>query len=101
MSKEFNAFAMAQRQFDAVADKLQLDDGAVSALLGGNSLLPVGIVKVRGRFRRGDVVSLLDLAGAELGRGLAEYSDEEARLIAGCQSEAIEDKLGYRGRAMV
>jgi len=27
MSKEFNAFAMAQRQFDAVADKLQLDDG--------------------------------------------------------------------------
>lgn len=27
MSKEFNAFAMAQRQFDAVADKLQLDPG--------------------------------------------------------------------------
>ncbi len=27
MSKEFNAFAMAQRQFDAVADKLQLDSG--------------------------------------------------------------------------
>jgi len=27
MSKEFNAFAMAQRQFDAVADKLQLDEG--------------------------------------------------------------------------
>ena len=27
MSKEFNAFAMAQRQFDAVADKLQLDNG--------------------------------------------------------------------------
>jgi glutamate dehydrogenase (NAD(P)+) len=27
MSKEFNAFEMAQRQFDAVADKLQLDDG--------------------------------------------------------------------------
>jgi glutamate dehydrogenase len=27
MTKEFNAFAMAQRQFDAVADKLQLDEG--------------------------------------------------------------------------
>ena len=27
MSKEFNAFEMAQRQFDAVADKLQLDAG--------------------------------------------------------------------------
>jgi len=27
MAIEFNAFAMAQRQFDAVADKLQLDEG--------------------------------------------------------------------------
>jgi glutamate dehydrogenase len=27
MSKEFNAFEMAQRQFDAVAEKLQLDSG--------------------------------------------------------------------------
>jgi glutamate dehydrogenase (NAD(P)+) len=27
MVREFNAFEMAQRQFDAVADKLQLDDG--------------------------------------------------------------------------
>jgi len=27
MATEFNAFAMAQRQFDAVADKLQLDEG--------------------------------------------------------------------------
>ena len=27
MAAEFNAFEMAQRQFDAVADKLQLDEG--------------------------------------------------------------------------
>jgi hypothetical protein len=27
MSKEFNAFEMAQSQFDSVADKLQLDSG--------------------------------------------------------------------------
>ncbi|GAG05561.1 unnamed protein product, partial [marine sediment metagenome] len=27
MATEFNAFEMAQRQFDAVADKLQLDEG--------------------------------------------------------------------------
>ena len=26
MTKEFNAFEMAQRQFDSVADKLQLDE---------------------------------------------------------------------------
>ena len=39
--------------------------------------------------------------GSEFGRGLAEYSKEEAVRIAGCQSEAIEEKLGYRGRAVV
>ena len=27
MGKEFNAFDMAQRQFDGVADKLQLEEG--------------------------------------------------------------------------
>ncbi len=37
MSKEFNAFAMAQRQFDAVADKLQLDDGIREISCGGRS----------------------------------------------------------------
>jgi glutamate dehydrogenase len=32
MSKEFNAFEMAQRQFDAVAEKLQLDEGVRNLL---------------------------------------------------------------------
>ena len=81
--------------------ELRLDDGAVDALSGGNSLLPVGVVEVVGNFRRGDVVTLVDSGGNELGRGLAEYSDEEARRLAGCQSDEIEDKLGYRGRSVM
>ena len=32
MSKDFNPFAMAQRQFDSVADKLDLDKGVRSLL---------------------------------------------------------------------
>jgi glutamate dehydrogenase (NAD(P)+) len=32
MSKEFNAFKMAQKQFDAVAEKLQLDEGMCQLL---------------------------------------------------------------------
>jgi glutamate dehydrogenase (NAD(P)+) len=32
MSKEFNAFEMAQKQFDAVAEKLQLDEGMCQLL---------------------------------------------------------------------
>ena len=83
------------------AGELRLDDGAVNALNDGKSLLPVGVVEVVGNFRRGDVVTLVDSRGNELGRGLAEYSSEEAERLAGCQSEQIEERLGYRGRSVM
>ena len=84
-----------------VRGELRLDDGAVAALRADKSLLPVGVVEVLGNFRRGDVVTLVDHAGNELGRGLAEYSDEEATQLVGCQSEQIEERLGYRGRSVM
>jgi glutamate 5-kinase len=97
--------AAARKQWLAgvlgVSGELRLDGGAVAALRNGNSLLPVGLVDAVGNFRRGDVVTLVDPAGRELGRGLAEYSGEEARQLVGCRSEQIEDVLGYRGRAVM
>lgn len=84
-----------------VRGELRLDDGAVNALNDGKSLLPVGVVAVVGNFRRGDVVSLVNSAGTELGRGLAEYSNEEAGRLVGCHSEQIEERLGYRGRSVM
>ena len=77
------------------------DEGAVGALRKGNSLLPVGVVGATGDFNRGDVVRITGPDGAELGRGLAEYSAAEANLIKGCQSEQIEEELGYRGRSVM
>ena len=97
--------AAARKQWLAgvleVRGELRLDVGAAKALLDGNSLLPVGVVEVIGNFRRGDVVNLVDAAGKELGRGLAEYSDSEATRIIGCHSEKIEERLGYRGRSVM
>lgn len=97
--------AVARKQWLAgvleVRGELRLDDGAARALAAGSSLLPVGVVEVIGSFRRGDVVTLVDGNGNELGRGLAEYSSEEAGLITGCQSEHIEERLGYRGRSVM
>ena len=84
-----------------VCGELGLDDGAVQALREGNSLLPVGVTAVTGNFRRGDVVTIVDTHGKELGRGLAEYSSDEARRLAGCHTEQIEEKLGYRGRSVM
>ncbi len=97
--------AAARKQWLAgvleVRGELRLDEGAAGALVDGKSLLPVGIVEVVGNFRRGDVVTLVDGAGRELGRGLAEYSSDEATRIAGCHSERIEERLGYRGRSVM
>ena len=84
-----------------VRGELRLDEGAVNALRGGKSLLPVGVLEAVGNFRRGDVVTLVDMAGNEMGRGLAEYSYEEAVQLAGRKSESIEDVLGYRGRSVM
>lgn len=97
--------AVARKQWLAgvleVRGELRLDDGAVNALNDGKSLLPVGVVEVVGNFRRGDVVTLVDSHGNELGRGLAEYSSEEAERLSGCHSEQIEQHLGYRGRSVM
>jgi len=97
--------ASARKQWLAgvleVCGEFRLDDGAVNALNDGKSLLPVGVIEVVGNFRRGDVVTLIDTLGKELGRGLAEYSSEEAERLAGCHSEQIEQRLGYRGRSVM
>jgi glutamate 5-kinase len=95
--------AAARKQWLAgvleVAGELNLDDGAVQALSDGSSLLPVGVVSVSGKFSRGDVVTLRDASGHDIGRGLAEYSADEAARLVGIQSDQIESVLGYRGRA--
>ena len=97
--------ATARKQWLAgvleVRGEIRIDHGAAKALHSGNSLLPVGVVEVLGNFRRGDVVTVVGPNGIELGRGLTEYSDADASLLKGCQSEQIEEKLGYRGRSVM
>ncbi|NNF39816.1 MAG: glutamate 5-kinase [Woeseiaceae bacterium] len=97
--------AAARKQWLAgvleVGGKVRIDDGAAAALKSGKSLLPVGVVEVFGQFKRGDVVTVVGPDGTELGRGLAEYSDIDALRLRGCQSEQIEEILGYRGRSVM
>lgn len=90
----------ARRQWLAdhlqVGGRLVLDDGAARALReGGKSLLPIGVVDVRGEFQRGEVVGCVDSAGRDLARGLVNYSADEARRIARHASSEIEAILGY------
>ncbi len=72
-----------------------LDDGAVSALSNGKSLLPIGVREIHGDFERGTAISCIDISGNEVARGLANYSSAEAVRIAGHPSHEIEHILGY------
>ncbi|HRD35389.1 MAG TPA: glutamate 5-kinase [Rhodocyclaceae bacterium] len=84
-----------------LADHLQLagtliiDDGATRALGNGRSLLPVGVIEIRGEFERGSVIACNNIAGQEVARGLTNYSSTECRRIARKPSTEIETLLGY------
>jgi glutamate 5-kinase len=75
---------------------LTLDDGAVRALSErGGSLLPSGIVSVRGRYRAGDCVGLVDGRGDEFARGLVNYDAADCDRIKGRASTTIQEALGF------
>jgi len=78
---------------------LTIDAGAVAALRRGNSLLPVGVIKVDGSFARGDAVIVRGPDGAEIGRGLVAYDAEDAEKIRGKASSDVMLILGIAGRA--
>ena len=80
---------------------LVIDDGAVSALKKGKSLLAAGIKKVTGEFYKGDHVKILDKNLKEFARGLSSFSAEEIRKIQGEHSNKIKDILGYISKSEV
>lgn len=80
---------------------LTVDEGCVTALAEGASLLAAGLVEVEGEFKRGALVSLHGPRGERLGQGLVEYSAEECRAILGLRQGDQEAKLGYVPRAAV
>jgi glutamate 5-kinase len=78
---------------------LTIDAGAVAALRRGNSLLPVGVVRIDGDFARGDAVIIRGPDAVEIGRGLVAYDADDAQKIRGRPSGDIDSILGFSGRA--
>jgi len=74
-----------------------VDEGAKRAIVQkGKSLLPSGVLEVKGSFDRGDSVSCIGPRGKEFARGLVNYSVEELEKIKGLRSSEIEGVLGYK-----
>ncbi len=84
------------------AGTIVVDSGAKNALLiKHKSLLPSGIIEVHGKFEAGDVISISDFAGNEIGKGITSFSSAELRRIRGIKSDEVEAVLSRRAPAEV
>ena len=76
--------------------KVVLDKGAVQKLAKeGKSLLPIGVIEVKGEFGRGAVITCVGEDGVAIARGLSNYTSGEARRIMRRPSSEIEGILGF------
>jgi len=74
-----------------------LDEGARKALVEkGKSLLPSGIVAVKGRFGVGSCVRCLDQEGKRVAKGLVNYSSFDLEKIKGLKTSEIETRLEFK-----
>ena len=73
--------------FSEPQGELIVDEGAAKALISqGRSLLPGGIVGLRGVFKAGDTVSIVNLARQEIARGTVNFNHEDVSRICGAKS---------------
>ncbi len=77
------------------AGQVVVDDGAAAALRqGGKSLLPIGVIAVRGRFERGEVVRVVDATGQPIAQGMVNYGVADLRKIKGLRSDQLAQAVG-------
>ena len=77
---------------------VEMSDGAEKAILQNKSLLPSGVLDIKGNFSRGDILSILNEKNIKIGIGVIAYDHSEAKKIIGKKSKEIKFLLGYEGR---
>jgi glutamate 5-kinase len=76
---------------------LVIDAGAFTALTrNGKSLLPSGILEVRGDFAVGAAVEFQGPEGETIGTGLVNYAAADIRKIMGLKTQHIQQVLGHK-----
>ena len=81
--------------------KIYIDHGASKALKSGKSLLPAGITKVSGAFKKGDNILIVDNDNIDIARALSSFTSDEIDKIKGLQSDQIEKILGYASKSEI
>jgi len=75
-----------------------IDNGAAEAVFQNKSLLPAGVLEIKGKFNRGDVISVTNIKNIKIGIGVIAYDSYDAKKIIGKKSKDIKRILGYEGR---
>jgi glutamate 5-kinase len=76
----------------SVRAAIVVNQGASEALTRRKaSLLAAGVTSIKGDFDRGDVVSIADEHGVEIGRGMVNYNSSEAEKLVGLNSAVIDN----------
>ena len=78
-----------------------IDEGAEIALKKGASLLPAGIIKVKGIFSKGDTIKVFNKDKKLVCIGFSSYPSKDAKKIAGFKSGEIKKLLGYHQKDVV
>ena len=83
------------------SSKIYIDHGAAKALREGKSLLAAGIIKIEGKFEKGENILIVDEHNRSLARGLSSFTSFEIDKIKGKQSNEIENILGYFSKSEI
>lgn len=69
--------------------KVVINNGAKEILLSdkAKSLLPIGIIRIVGKFKKGDIVRIIDEKDHEIGLGLARYGFKKAKEVIGLKNQ--------------
>lgn len=75
--------------YEEAKGKVVINEGAKNVLLSdkAHSLLPVGITQVIGKFKKGDLIKIVDENEKEIGLGLARYGYKKAKEVVGVKNQ--------------
>lgn len=75
--------------YEEAKGMIVVNEGAKKVLLSdtAHSLLPVGVTRVIGKFKKGDLIKVVDESGHEIGLGLARYGYKKAKEVLGLKNQ--------------
>lgn len=61
----------------------------------GRSLLPVGVTRIEGAFKKGSLITCFNENNEEVAKGFSNFDSSELKQILGLKSEDIFTALGH------